>query len=131
MNLTRTGHTYRGIVILFLLVVCADLACPPPVCCAGEEPAAGSHALAAARDSDDGRSYSAASVDAPDAPGQDGREQSAPCCGDDCFCCGHATQGAGHTQFASLDQRSPYGATLAVRLPSPPLRSTFHPPRFA
>lgn len=128
MSLTRTGHTYRGLALLFLLVVCADLACPPPSCRGGEPPA-GSHTLASARECAGGQNNSPASVAAPDGSERDERQPPAPCCGDDCFCCGHATAGASGKEFAALDKRSPYGASVAVSLPSPPLRSTFHPPR--
>ena len=120
----------RGVAVFFLLVVSTDLTCPQPYCGEiGKLPVESNVFLLASGQTDIVTSQHASITNADDYRQEQPSDSSA--CEEDCFCCAYVTSGVAFTAVVSLDQKLPGAVRNSDSLPSPPLRSTFHPPRIA
>jgi hypothetical protein len=117
----------RGIAFLFLLFTIADVTFPP-ACCETDEIPSSLHSRSAQVKPD--------ATDHTEAVGtsDSGSEQSSEtgCCDEDCcFLCAHVLSPIPVTEVAVMDLKSWSITPVHQLMPEPPLRSTFHPPRFA
>jgi hypothetical protein len=121
-----------AMAFLLLLTTGADLAFPQ---CCSEEAAAGtaateSYAFIVSDDVGSGAGNQS-HQDAASGTSEKERDSDSTSCKDDCFCCMRVTPGAGFAGIIVLPSKSPTVITGDDNLPSPPLRSTYHPPRQA
>ena len=124
------GHLVRVLVIFFLLHAGADLVMPQYFC-SGEE--VGSipvqrDALAVISETDIPTliSVSSPTNSQPEQPQEQEPHE------EDCFCCcAHVLPGAVIGSLVAFDLTSLPSPPGMASLPSPPLRGTYHPPRFA
>ena len=118
----------RGMAFFFLALTTADVVFPPPCCEANEIP------LAAQRLSAEGISAGLADHTEVLGTNDSGSDQSPEngCCDEDCcFACAHVLSAIAFTEDCVFDLKS-ISVTMADRFVSePPLRSPYHPPRFA
>ena len=114
----------RGMAFFFLIFTVTDVVFPPPCSEANEIPAQRLQ----------GTSVGVANH--TEVVGSDNsRSDQSPekgCCDEDCcFACAHVLPAVAVTELAVFDMTST-SVTMADRfVPEPPLRSTYHPPRFA
>lgn len=118
----------RGMAFFFLLFTVADVAFPPPCSETNEIPSAAQRLSV--------QGLSAGVADHTEAVGSnDSRSDQSPekgCCDEDCcFACAHVLSAVAVTEVAVLDMKSASVMTADRFMPEPPLRSTYHPPRFA
>jgi hypothetical protein len=118
----------RVMGFFFLILTTADVVFPPPCCEANEIPSAAQRLSA--------QGISAGLPDHTEvlATNHSGSNQSPEkgCCGEDCcFACAHVLSAMALTEDCVFDLKST-SVTMADRFVSePPLRSPYHPPRFA
>lgn len=118
------------IALLFLVYTGADLALPQYVC-SGEEFANLSFQTRKAPTPAERINASSNLVSdiARDSHDSEAPEQEP--CEEDCFCCcSHILPGLNLAQFGNSDIRTPRLVAQDDQLLSPPLQSTYHPPRF-
>ena len=109
---TRWRTIVRAVAFLFLVITGFDLALPR-LCGEENAPLFRVHSLAAADDA-----------------AQD--QQPSPLPTEDCFCCcSHVLATAGHAPLASLTLLTVRDTRASSRIPLPPIRLHFHPPRIA
>lgn len=126
----RHGRVVRGLAVFFLLFTSADIALPQYFC---EEEVGGiplSRALpadATERDLVASVSSVSSSKDSrPEAPDREAPHE------EDCFCCcAHVLPGLILSSVGASDASSSADLLPSDSLPSPPLRGTYRPPRFA
>ena len=116
----------RGMAFFFLVFTVADVAFAPPCSETNEVPA---QRLSV-------QEISAGLADHTDSVGynnsQSDQSPEKGCCDEDCcFACAHALSEAAVTEVAVLEMKSTSVAMANRSVSEPPLRSTFHPPRFA
>lgn len=118
----------RGMAFFFLIFTVTDVLFPPSCCEANEIPSAAQRLSV--------QGISAGLSDHTEAIGtNDSRSDQSPeerCCDEDCcFACAHALSAIALTEDCVLDLKAT-SVTMADRfVPEPPLKSTYHPPRFA
>jgi hypothetical protein len=112
--------------LLFFAFV--DIFCPPPSCCCGVE---GFEGAAVSLSSNDAQgSTQTAAFDNSDGVPRD-QHSDCPTCDEDCFCCGHAMANTAFAATSAPDQKPILTSPAVHPVPNPPLRGTYHPPRFA
>lgn len=114
----------RGMALLFLLFTISDVTFPPACCERNEIPSVQLLSVQGTK------------TDYREAVGtrDSGSDQSSErgCCDEDCcFLCAHVLSPIPVTEIAVLDIKSRSITPEDQFVPEPPLRSTFHPPRFA
>jgi hypothetical protein len=129
----RQGHgrLVRAVAVFFLLFTCADLSMPEYFC--DEEAGALPVNLTVRQKAGDvatGLDLAAAASTTEDAlPGAPDSEAPHE---EDCFCCcAHVLPAVLVANVGASDAKTPALVLTADSLPSPPLQSTYHPPRFA
>lgn len=125
-DLSSMKRIVNLICFVLLLWIAADAAMPQP-CCLGlgerrYSPASGSEV------SESNRTRSVPSISQSVAH-QDPSDASA--CEDDCLCCAHAMVVKSFSGVSSLCQSNLIAISNEARLPSPQLRTPYHPPRLA
>lgn len=123
-NRAMRERLVRGVAILLLLLSGADLACPD--CCGGESASASGAEVSVPR----GAENAADPMSASDNSGREEPTRPAPC-KDDCFCCLRVLQSVGVAAPSAPVSVSQSIVSKSDHLPSPPPRSTYHPPRIA
>jgi len=118
----------RGMAPLFLLFTIADVTFPPACCETNEIPSSVQTLLF--------QGIKADATEHMEAVGSNdsGSDQSSErgCCDEDCcFLCAHVLSPIPVSEVAVLDIKSRFITHADQFMPEPPLRSTFHPPRFA
>jgi hypothetical protein len=115
-----TERLQRGMALLFLLFIVADVIFPPACCETNEIPSS------AQRFSLRGTS----AVGASDSGSDQSSERE--CCDEDCcFLCAHVLSAIPVTEVSVADLKSRFITHADQFMREPPLRSTYHPPRFA
>jgi hypothetical protein len=128
-NSPQGRQLLRGVAVMLLLLVCADVVLPQP-CCTGAE-------VPPAQTADLTESINARVLPHSTVPGasahQSGPKQPPDIdhCDDNCLCCGHAAPCLRFNVQANPDQKLLVMAVKHDALPAPPLPGTFHPPRYA
>ena len=126
----KHGRLVRAVAVLFLLYTGADIAMPQYFC--GEEvgglPLASFLSDRAARRDDTPTRLASA----PEAPRPNDSDSQAPHDDEDCFCCcAHVLPGLRITHELTAEVKVPASPAGVESPSSPPLRSTYRPPRFA
>lgn len=130
MNSMMTGRVARVIAVFFLLYTGADLTvrqfCSDEFCVP--------RIVEASASADSRSSYTArlavAAANTSDSRGNQPSEP--PSLDEDCFCCcTHVLPGSALAVIAISEWEPALTELRNISLPSPPLRRTFHPPRFA
>ncbi len=128
----RYGRLVRGVAIFLLLFTGADLTMQQYFC--GGEEIGGlplQRVTLASTASDRDGENNAAAVPTSNDSQPDQPSDKAPC-DEDCFCCcAHVLPGLGFASICNSELKSPQKPLEKDFLPSPPLQSTYHPPRFA
>ncbi|HLE63258.1 MAG TPA: hypothetical protein VI750_08970 [Pyrinomonadaceae bacterium] len=118
----------RGLALFFLLFTFANVSFPPP-CSEINEGLSATQQLSIQGTSADVADYSEA-VSTNSFPSDQSPEKG--CCDEDCcFACAHVLSAIAVTEVAVFDMKSLFLMTSDRFMPEPPLRSTYHPPRFA
>ena len=118
----------RGMAFFFLIFTVTDVVFPPSCCEANEIPSAAQRLSA--------QEISASVPDHTEAIGtNDSRSDQSPeerCCDEDCcFACAHVLSAIAITEDCVFELKSTSVTPADRFVPEPPLRSTYHPPRFA
>lgn len=126
------GYLVRGVAIFFVLFAIADMASPQFCSEQVERIPVGINALVriAPKDAGDGSARLVATVSSPDnsLPGQPSEPATH---NEDCFgCCGHILPG-GIVKISVPNINTPEALIASDSQLSPPLQSTYHPPRLA
>lgn len=116
----------RGMAFFFLILTVADVAFPP--CFAASEVAPNAQRLTV-------QGISGGVTDHTKTVGTNDSRSDQPsergCCDEDCcFACAHALSPIAVTEMAVLEIKSSSITQAGQFMPEPPLRSTYHPPRF-
>lgn len=128
----RHGLLVRVIAIFFLFYTGADIA-SPQLC--SEELLGLSSEVQAAEftpvNTGSVQSIATVTVSASEKSQKD-RSSDQPSQDEDCFCCcAHVLLGMMFVTISNIDLKSPAASIKHNSLPTPPLQSTYHPPRFA
>jgi hypothetical protein len=117
----------RGPAVFFLLFTFADVAFPPP-CSEMNDGLSAARQVSAQGRGGDVSDHSKA------VGSNDSRSDQSPergCCDEDCcFGCAHVLPTVAFTEVAVFDMESTSVVTVDQFMPEPPLRGTYHPPRF-
>lgn len=127
----RHGRVVRAVAVFFLLFTAADIALPQYFC--GEEigglPLKSRAAAAGAtgnREVGDSAFVSRPDNSRPDQPSDPQQDQHS----EDCFCCcAHVLPSLCINGAKVAELRSPAYPSMSGSIPSPPAKSTYHPPR--
>lgn len=127
----RSGRLARVLVLFFLVYTGADILMPQYFC-AGEEVGnlpSQSRVVTPAAGADD-QPVLAAFASSEDSHREQQPDQEPH--GEDCFCCcAHVLPGISFSNVGGPELKSTGATFITGHLPSPPLRGTYHPPRFA
>jgi hypothetical protein len=130
ISLRKRPQLLRGLVLVCLFMIGADIACPKP-CCDEIEQLADFTEMSSVST---GYTNTEAQplYPQPVVKGDTGGQHSTPdhpLCPDDCFCCGRAVSNTHYTSIL-LETTTLQAVPNRTTLPSPYLQSAFHPPRF-
>jgi hypothetical protein len=124
------AHLRTGLAVFFLLFVGVDIICPPDCCERLDNLSASSSIPAQDKRADSATNLRVAGEDVHRSPSDQSPDKN-QCDDDCCFGCAHMLPTISFSSIAVIDLKSPANILAGEHLPSPPLQSTYHPPRFA